>query len=510
MTSVLQDSLSTECPDSIQNYQSILNLNDFYARTQSTYSPLLLKISGQISVWKDSPIFGEYLIEMLETARQGNEYFELKDPLQQAKWFMALGAYWSAAQSDRFGGLEYYEKALSLANRCGSPTVVGQRALCMISQVLTITGSLHDAQKHAARAQEYAEALGGLYSQAHALYLQARCQVMFANFSKAQMLHKEAAWLVISCGLEGCTLHSHLQMLAAELHLLKTEYLESRHIEVSTAATMKEIVYNSILANLNIALIDIASGIESQLIKKNLDQCQRHCGLLYGFLKADLECVTDHRFAELFLRDGDLGTANVIFTRSFAWSEKSDTEVATACLERLADISTGMNDIHTTIAWAGIFLVIALRSKNKLATMKAFCCLGQIFSVQKDGETALSLFNVALDGFTFMDVHQWRANCMVQIGDIWKSRGEVLRAVGLWKAARPLFQRSSQAKDMAQIDTKLAMVKASILEHKKQLLQLPELNLPAATNLEKTQDPTSEEEDDELVGGEHKSLQISV
>jgi hypothetical protein len=75
---------------------------------------------------------------------------------------------------------------------------------------------------------------------------------------------------------------------------------------------------------------------------------------------------------------------------------------------------------------------------------------------------------------------------------------------------RPLFQRSSQAKDMAQIDTKLAMVKASILEHKKQLLQLPELNLPAATNLEKTQDPTSEEEDDELVGGEHKSLQISV
>jgi hypothetical protein len=104
MTSVLQDSLSTECPDSIQNYQSILNLNDFYARTQSTYSPLLLKISGQISVWKYSPIFGEYLIEMLETARyvplpdaeanirQGNEYFELKDPLQQGEpYFFFFG-----------------------------------------------------------------------------------------------------------------------------------------------------------------------------------------------------------------------------------------------------------------------------------------------------------------------------------------------------------------------------------------------------------------------------------
>jgi hypothetical protein len=199
----------------------------------------------------------------------------------------------------------------------------------------------------------------------------------------------------------------------------------------------------------------------------------------------------------------------MMFTKCFARSQKLDMEVETACLERLADLSIGMNNIHTTLGWAGIFLVLELRSRNKLAIMKALRCLGQIFAVQGDGETALNLLDVALDGFTFMDVHQWRADCMVRIGDIWESHGEVLRAVELWKAARPLFVRSSQARDVARIDAKLAMVDTSIFEHsERQLLQLTELNVPTGVStamaLEKSQ------EDQELVDGEQKSLQGSL
>jgi hypothetical protein len=182
-----------------------------------------------------------------------------------------------------------------------------------------------------------------------------------------------------------------------------------------------------------------------------------------------------------------------------------EMEIEIACLERLADLSTGMNNTQATIGWAGIFLVQALISKDKLAIMKALRCLGQIFAVQEDIDTALSLFNVALDGFTFMDVHQWRADCMVQIADIWISCGEVLRAVELWKAASPLFTRSLQARDVAQIDAKLATVEASILEHyKRQLQQLAELNVPAGVST-----VSQEEEDHELEDGEQKSLRGS-
>jgi hypothetical protein len=244
--------------------------------------------------------------------------------------------------------------------------------------------------------------------------------------------------------------------------------------------------------------------VESGLIRKSLDQCQLRGGSLYGWAHTHIELITYHQFAELNLRDGDLSTANIMFTRCFAQSQKFDKDLETACLEKLADLSTGMNNTQTTIGWAGIFLVLALRSEDKLATMKAFHCLGQIFSVEGDAETALSLFNVALDGFTFMDVHQWKADCMIQIADIWQNRGEILRAVGLWKIAKPLFARSSQARSVARIDAKLAKVEASILEHhERSLLQLAELNVPAGvltvTDLEKDQDAESE-----------KGLQIAI
>jgi hypothetical protein len=385
----------------------------------------------------------------------------------------------------------------------------------MIANNMTFTGNLHGAQKYATRAQEYAEALGSIYQQAQSLYSQVRCQILSADLSKAQILVKEATQLLISCGLEGCALDIALGNLAAEVHLLKTEYLKSRHIQVSITAATKPTAYDSILANLNIALIDIASGIDSSLVKKNLDQCQAHCGSLYGYLKADLEYLTDLGLAELCLRDGDLSTANAIFTKWLASSHMLDMETKTRCLEKLADLSTGMNNTQTTIGWAGIFLVLSLRSKDKLAIMKAFCCLGQIFAVHGDVNTALSLLTVALDGFTFMDVHRWRADCMVRIADIWNGCGEVLKAVGLWKAARPLFERSSQAKDVARIDANLAKVEASILENnQRRLLQLAELNVPAevltVTDHEKDQDSASEEEDQELVDEDQNSLQIAV
>jgi hypothetical protein len=97
IASVLEDSLTTECPDAIQNYHSILNLNDIYERTQDTYSPLLLKMSEQQSCWKDNAMFGDYLIQIVRTGiylplpdvekkiLQGNKYFEFKHPLEQGK-----------------------------------------------------------------------------------------------------------------------------------------------------------------------------------------------------------------------------------------------------------------------------------------------------------------------------------------------------------------------------------------------------------------------------------------
>ncbi|KAJ7242259.1 hypothetical protein C8J57DRAFT_1477473 [Mycena rebaudengoi] len=151
------------------------------------------------------------------------------------------------------------------------------------------------------------------------------------------------------------------------------------------------------------------------------------------------------------------------------------------CLERLGDLSTGMNDIPTTLRWVGVFLSMALKCKEKHQTMQAFRCLGLIFAAEGDNETARSLFNVALHGFTLMDVHRWRADCMVRIADILNNCGEVMKAVELWKAARPLFKRSSQMKDIIKIDARLAEVDSAFVEeYEQQLQRLSELHVPGS------------------------------
>ncbi|KAJ7103922.1 hypothetical protein C8R44DRAFT_808367 [Mycena epipterygia] len=47
---------------------------------------------------------------------------------------------------------------------------------------------------------------------------------------------------------------------------------------------------------------------------------------------------------------------------------------------------------------------------------------------------------------------------MFRLGDIAKHKGDLIKAKELWQEARPLFERSSQAKDMAQIDARLALM----------------------------------------------------
>jgi hypothetical protein len=291
-------------------------------------------------------------------------------------------------------------------------------------------------------------------------------------------------------------LNLYILNLQAEIHLAKSEYLESHKLHVAIASSCQATSYDGILANFNMAIIDIATGADSKIIHQNLDITQSFLKALYGFPGRHTSLIADYVAAELCLHDGAFGTVNVLFEKCFA-SSQDFPDLALQCSERLGDLSTGLNDIPTTLRWTGIFLALAFKCKQKLQTMQAFRCLGQIFSAQSDDETALSLFMVALDGFTFMDVHRWRADCMVRIGDILNNHGEVIKAIELWKTARPLFERSSQMKDVIKIDTKIAEVDSAILaKYEEQLQHLSALHAPVSA-LEEGYITEEEEEEEE-------------
>ncbi|KAJ7254831.1 hypothetical protein C8J57DRAFT_1656907 [Mycena rebaudengoi] len=162
----------------------------------------------------------------------------------------------------------------------------------------------------------------------------------------------DAINMLTACGQQQSSLRSNIFNHQAEIHLLKSEYGESRQLQVAIASNCHPTSYSAVLANLNIALIDIATGADSKISCQNLVMVQSGLKAVYGYL-GRLAC------------------------RSFHWHE--------------------WNLKYTD---------------GGLHTMQAFRCLGQIVSAEGDDETTLSLFNIALDGFTFMDIHHWRADCM--------------------------------------------------------------------------------------------------
>ncbi|KAJ7246960.1 hypothetical protein C8J57DRAFT_1674430 [Mycena rebaudengoi] len=208
---VLRDGREPEGPDIVRNLRGILFLNHFYDRVQATCSPLLLQLSGQMSHLKDHPILGEYLIERLECCGYlpdldfdseitlGTQHFKTKDPLQQARWYHALGVYFWGAKSDFLVALKHFQKAYSLAESIGYPTVFGQHILVSIGSIHNINGKPLSGLAHSMEAYRYAEHVGDIYLQAYSLSLQGRRTYNWQTIGMLNVFCKnpDTSWLLL-------------------------------------------------------------------------------------------------------------------------------------------------------------------------------------------------------------------------------------------------------------------------------------------------------------------------
>ncbi|KAJ7240962.1 hypothetical protein C8J57DRAFT_1562023 [Mycena rebaudengoi] len=382
---ILRDGLESDVPDIVQNFESILSLNQFHDRVQDTYSPLLLQLSGKMLHWRGNPIFGEYLIQLLQSSgyfpdldlnsdiASGTQHFQSTAPLEQAKWYRALGMHFQWAKSDLEEALKYHCRAYSLAESIGYPTIVGIYALADICSILSVTGKPSSALTHAEEAYRSAGHIGDMYGQAQSLYLQGRCHTQLANYWHAQGLLQKSRHILTTLGQQQSVLMLDIQNYQAEIHFVKSEYLESRKLQVAIVSSCQPTSYIAILANLNMALIDIATGVDSKIVGQNLEIAQSHLKALLGYSGRQMSIFIDYVAAELWLRDGTLGAANAMFQKCFPLSlDIIDAEQALLCVERLGDLSTGMNAIQTTLQWYGILLGLALKCKHKRPTMHAF------------------------------------------------------------------------------------------------------------------------------------------
>jgi tetratricopeptide (TPR) repeat protein len=313
--------------------------------------------------------------------------------------------------------------------------------------------------------------------EARSIFIAAVCWCTLGNYQQSILLCNRAINLVALGAISGSSLNPDVLNSQAEAYKLKSEYVEARNIQTQNLDknSVRQDPYFHGYILLNIAEIDLAMDAPKENVQKNIDAAR----LLFtnmGFNSQIVSCECLQ--AGLSLREGDHLGANIGFSKSLAVSRGKKNEIVTNCLERLADVSQ-WNGFHGISTWPVVFLAHSLKSKQNLGINKAFQYLGDLFHAQDDEDTAVTLFTVALGGFTHMDVHRSRAECMLRLGDISKSHGDLLKAIKLWETAKPLFEQSSQGKQVVLIDKRLSTVGEDVQEqHRENLACLAELNAP--------------------------------
>ncbi|KAJ7703338.1 hypothetical protein B0H14DRAFT_2647881 [Mycena olivaceomarginata] len=242
--------------------------------------------------------------------------------------------------------------------------------------------------------------------------------------------------LLHQCGLDGSDTDSMNLANLADTHYIKSEYSEVQEIYMqikNATSDQKPSIMHSV------AVVNLA---EIAIIR----------------VMAELHLHKDHNTL----------AAQALLLQ---YAQSVDRAVRSYSLERLANLKNwGITAIGWVPQWTTVSLAYAFQ---------ALSSMGYILLALGDLNTAQSLFIVALEEFTWMDVHRSRAECMLHLGEISHQKGDFEEAISSFKAARPLFERSFQAKDVKHVDSLVRGLEEEIEQgHNTKVAYLSTLNVP--------------------------------
>ncbi|KAJ7812594.1 hypothetical protein B0H13DRAFT_1926066 [Mycena leptocephala] len=396
--------------------------------------------------------FGHSSISVTETlVFEALEHFKhFDDPDLKCRFHIGLTKYYVMVH-DISAANKHCETAISLALSIQN-TKLQCRALTSLAWIHWSHGDYFTAQVHANKAVRLARILADLHSEAQALLTVITCCYSLGNYKQSIFLCSRARDLLALCGMSSGELDHGIMTSQAETHKLKSEYVAARniHSRILQETSVDQDFHTYGLALLNVAEIDVPIGAPKEDVQ---NICEKARGIFNtaGHVLEVIMC--DMTLADLNLREGNFLAAKTLFKRCLKLS-KGHSEIITYCLERLGDASR-WGDPNGMSSWTTVFLVHSARQKERLGIHKALQFLGDAFLA---------------------------AESMLRLGDISKGEGDLLKAVELWTSARPLFERSSQAKQVENIDQRLAGVSEDVWEqHRKNFAHLAELTAPSGT-----------------------------
>ncbi|KAJ7482615.1 hypothetical protein FB451DRAFT_1442082 [Mycena latifolia] len=491
---VLVTGLTPDNPDLVNTIYSTCHFDRFSRQTGRGLSQLIHQIPTALPHPRDRRVEVYFMMTVIAGYRhhavpnmqhimeQALEYFsQFDDPDFECQSYVLLVAYYSEVHRDITRAIYLAHKGLSLSVSSGNTR--GQAS--MLNQLADIkwgTGDYSAGRKHAYESQRLARISGSLLAEAHALRLESMCWYALGNYNHSTVLMKRARYLLGLCAMSGSQLDNAILSAQGEVLLLKSEYVEAQsiHTEILHAVPIEQHPHNHALTLLTMAQIDVEVGALRDRVHRNIDTAKQlfsHVGSSIGPILCDITT------AALYQNEMNLLRAKGLFQTCLKSVWGKYTDAVSYCLERLGNASLWLAMDHASSNWTVIFLGHSIKLKKKLQIHKALQFLEDVYLRDGDQQTATSLFTVALEGFTQMDVHRSRAECMLRLGDMSELHGELPKAAELWKTARPLFAQSSQAKHVAHIDDRLTRISNLLEHHPESSIHLSALNTPV-THLE--------------------------
>ncbi|KAF7366034.1 ATPase-AAA-core domain-containing protein [Mycena venus] len=384
------------------------------------------------------------------------EHFKhLDDPSLQCTLYMVIGYFHRIKTHDIRIALKFLKEADSLSNFTGSKEQ--SRVSCQLAWAYFSLGDYRAAQVTAYEAQRQAKLAGYSYGEATALHLEATCWHKLGDYKRAAELCQSAQDVLAHYMMPNKQVEHAVRNLEIEIHTTKSEYSEAYNL-TRHMISLERGQHNYLFILINVTVLEIMMGTDKHTIDTDIEQARSLCATL-GRMRLVSWCDTLQ--AALDLREKNFSVALQTFRKCLRSSWGTDDEHVTFCLERLGDV-TCWGPTQSMASWTIVFLVHALKTKQNLAIYRALQFVGNVFLGHHDPTTAANLFTVALEGFTQMDVHRSRAECMLYLGDIARTLNDYPKALHLWDAARPLFERSSQTHHIVLVDERFATVMQQI------------------------------------------------
>ncbi|TFK37285.1 hypothetical protein BDQ12DRAFT_753359 [Crucibulum laeve] len=354
-------------------------------------------------------------------------------------------------------------KAVSLATNGSLPFYYQCGAIIALSEALCKDGYIDDALHHLNEQETWAQATGDLGLEIKCNLTRIQAYIPLGRFEEASMLCDHAAHICDALGLYTAIAPASLLFAFSRgaLFFLKSEYDHSREpMQKLRQALDSECFHDTIYyahALHNLVDIEIATGkIATPQMQRNLEKLES-MELLSGY-DDTLAPLLHYSRSQIYFANGDLKNAAIHCILSLGSFHLRAVAFRSLSLNFLGDIYLKQQEHDDAMNTYILSLVFSLKITHKPFMYQAIRGIGDVFLVLDDINTAISLFQIALNAFIAMDVHRSKGDCMIRLGDIAHQCGELEKAKQLWEGAIPLFRRSEQGKEVIKCENRLEML----------------------------------------------------